>query len=86
MPVDWWTHGNAWLIRTANESYHAAWLAAGKPGGGSVAEKRFRKAYGVPQWVRDCVDALARNDEEAFKAVRLGVVLGDPAIVKPLGD
>ena len=62
--MNWQAAGQAWLIRAA----HVEWIAQGRPNG-----KRNRR-YVPPDWQRDAVAALGRNDEELFKAIKLGYI------------
>jgi len=67
MSSDWWSAGQRWLEQEAAKeaaSQRRAWTKAGR------SEKTFR--YNPPEWHRDAVAALGRNDEETFKAIKLG--------------
>lgn len=62
----WWSAGQRWLEQEAAKmatSQKQAWVKKGR------SAKTFR--YNPPQWHRDAMDALGRNDEEAFKAIKL---------------
>ncbi|HSX23281.1 MAG TPA: hypothetical protein VLE97_10960 [Gaiellaceae bacterium] len=67
MSTDWWSAGQRWLEQQALKESAAqkrAWVKAGR------SAKTFR--YDPPEWHRDAVAALGRNDEETFKAIKLG--------------
>jgi hypothetical protein len=66
MSTEWWSAGQRWLERQASkeaESQKRAWVKGGR------SAKTFR--YNPPDWHRDAVAALGRNDEETFKAIKL---------------
>jgi len=66
MSTDWWSPGQRWLEKQASkeaESQKRAWVKGGR------SSKTFR--YNPPEWHRDAVAALGRNDEETFKAIKL---------------
>lgn len=66
MKYDWQSPARAWLDKRA----FAEWEAQGRP-----RPKRGRgRRYCPPDWQRDAIDALNRNDEEAFKAIKLRVM------------
>ncbi len=61
---DWWSLAAARLERLAVEEYRrqrAAWVNTGR------SPKSFR--YAVPDWQRDVIDALGRNDENDVKGL-----------------
>jgi len=61
---DWWSLAAARLERLALEEYRrqrAAWVKSGR------SPKSFR--YTVPDWQRDVIDALGRNDENDVKGL-----------------
>ena len=63
---DWWSAGQRWLEQQAlkeSAAQKAAWVKSGR------SPNTFR--YNPPQWHRDAVAALGRNDEETFKAIKL---------------
>jgi hypothetical protein len=62
----WWTAGQEWLEKRGLAGYRAGLSAHLKAG-------RVRSTYrwNPPDWHRDAVDALGRNDEECFKAIKL---------------
>ncbi len=63
---DWWSAGQRWLEQEALKEAAAqkrAWVKKGR------SAQNFR--YDPPQWHRDAVAALGRNDEETFKAIKL---------------
>ena len=65
---EWWTAVQNRLERLANAEYKsqlAAWLKAGR------SKRTFR--YSPPEWHRDAVAALGRNDEEGAKLALLNV-------------
>jgi hypothetical protein len=66
MSSDWWSGGQRWLEREAEKmaaSQKRTWVKRGR------SAKTFR--YDPPDWHRDAVAALGRNDEETFKAIKL---------------
>lgn len=64
--LDWWGPGNRWLEKQALELYRQQLAAHVKRG---QAKSTFR--YAPPDWQKDAVEALGRNDEETFKAIKL---------------
>jgi hypothetical protein len=66
MTREWWSAGNRWLEAKGLEGYRV-WIAA------HVKACRNRSTYrwSPPDWHRDSVAALGRNDEESFKAIKL---------------
>lgn len=73
-PRDWWGPGQRWLEQEALKEYRAQLAAHRKRG---RAKSSFR--YTPPDWHRDAVDALGKNDEERFKAIKLARI-GYPAL------
>lgn len=65
-PREWWGPGQRWLEQEALKEYRVQLAAHQKRG---RAKSTFR--YTLPDWHRDAVDALGRNDEERFKAIKL---------------
>lgn len=66
MSTDWWSAGQRWLEQQAlreADAQRRSWVKSGR------SVKTFR--YTPPDWHRDAVEALGRNDEETFKAIRL---------------
>jgi len=66
MSRDWWSPGQRWLEQEAlkeSASQKRAWVKSGR------SANTFR--YNPPQWHRNAVEALERNDEETFKAIKL---------------
>jgi hypothetical protein len=76
--LSWWAAGSDWLLQKANEHFHQ-WTET-KDG------QRWRKAqyksrvknkspyyfgYSQPEWIREAQEALGKNDEEGFKAIKL---------------
>jgi len=64
--TDWWTAGNQWLIKKATEMYRVQ-LA------GHLKKRRSPRTfrYSPPDWQIDAMEALGKNDEEWFKAIKL---------------
>lgn len=73
---DWQFNAQQWLRDCANEHY-ICWLAtkAGKRYLTLKGKSPYHAGYAQPQFMHDARLALAQNDEEAFKAVRLGVTI-----------
>ena len=67
--LDWWTAGNAWLQQQSGKEYQSQLRAHLKRG-----RKKSTFRYSPPDWIRDAVAALGRNDEETFKAIKLGAI------------
>lgn len=66
---EWWGPGHAWLCRKASEHY-AAWRAgAGRKWSGKGSP--YNAGYEQPDWMREARKALGKNDEHAFKAIKL---------------
>lgn len=65
-PSDWWGPGERWLEQEALKEYRVQKAAHIKRG---RSPNTFR--YTPPDWQRDAVDALGKNDEERFKAIKL---------------
>ena len=66
MSTDWWSAGQRWLEQQAlreADAQRRSWVKSGR------SAKTFR--YTPPDWHRDAIEALGRNDEETFKAIRL---------------
>lgn len=59
-PGKWWAAGNAWLIKKAG----AGWRK-------NRYENPYRFGYSQPVWMDMAREALGRNDEEGFKAIKL---------------
>lgn len=67
-----WAAGNAWLYEKAN-AHFSAWAnsKAGKKWRRNRNKSPYRCGYEQPEWIRDAVEALGRNDEEGFKYIKM---------------
>lgn len=64
--TEWWTPGNRWLEKRALAEYRVQLASHVKRG-----RKPSTFRYTPPDWHRDAMVALGRNDEETFKAIKL---------------
>lgn len=78
---EWWGPGERWLEQEALKEYRVQKAAHIKRG---RSPNTFR--YTPPDWQRDAMDALGKNDEERFKAIKLAQIGYPPLRANPDGD
>lgn len=73
MTKGWWAAGNDWLTKKAEHHFEMWRLTpqGKKWARGSRKKSPYDCGYQQPDWMQDARDALAKNDEEGFKAIKL---------------
>lgn len=70
--MTWWTAGNNWLIGKANA--HFSQWANSKAGAKWRKDRNkspYHCGYSQPEWMEEARKALGKNDEVAFKRLKL---------------
>ncbi len=65
--TNWWGPGNEWVQKEAQKEYQVQLRAHTKRG-----RKKSTFRYTPPQWQQEAMEALGDNDEERFKAIKMG--------------
>jgi hypothetical protein len=65
----WWAAGQNWLIEKANSHFREWVQSVGKKWKGRKSPYHY--GYRQPDWMNDAREALGKNDEEWFKAIKL---------------